>query len=520
MQMTAESLGQFRRKRLLIATLVTFLVLSLALVFRFFAEKKSIEQQSQQFAEVAVQRFDRMFSPLDVTADHSLSIIGQDCRQAQTKLIERLASLQIIRSSALVDNDRIYCSSIFGETDKSLSTTWPHLNATQRMLLTHDKHLLKGSPVLLLWTAHHQNPHSGVLQMINIELLINYLLEPNLPWIERVVFTVDGNSMEYGNPLIEPVFPAEDQSSLEAHSLRYPFSITLLGPPSTHIALMRLPSQLPLALMLSLLMGYIVWLAIANRMSPSWQISNGISGREFIVYCQPLINARTGQCDGIELLLRWNNPRQGWIPPDVFIPLAEQQNVIAPLTRFVLSETVRCLPVLPAHAGFHVAINISASHFRDQEIITDLKNIWWPAQPKLQLIVELTERDALPAVDQQVVTLLHDAGVKLAIDDFGTGHSSLSYLKTLNPDVLKIDKVFTAAIGTDAINATVTDMVISLAQRLNIALIAEGVETAEQAEYLRERGVDVLQGYHYARPMPLDDFPFWLKQQQKISSGR
>ena len=83
----------------------------------------------------------------------------------------------------------------------------------------------------------------------------------------------------------------------------------------------------------------------------------------------------------------------------------------------------------------------------------------------------------------------------MAIDDFGTGHSSLSYLKTLSPDVLKLDKVFTAAIGTDAINATVTDMVISLAQRLNIRLVAEGVETAEQASCLRQRGVDTLQGY-------------------------
>jgi len=113
-----------------------------------------------------------------------------------------------------------------------------------------------------------------------------------------------------------------------------------------------------------------------------------------------------------------------------------------------------------------------------------------------------------------VVSHLQKTGIKLAIDDFGTGHSSLSYLKMLNPDVLKIDKIFTASIGTDAINATVTDMVISLAQRLNISLVAEGVETAEQAAYLRERGVDSLQGYYFAHPMPLEDFPAWLREHQ------
>ena len=98
----------------------------------------------------------------------------------------------------------------------------------------------------------------------------------------------------------------------------------------------------------------------------------------------------------------------------------------------------------------------------------------------------------------------------LAIDDFGTGHNSLSYLKGLNPDVLKIDQSFTAAIGTDAVNATVTDMIITLAQRLKLKLVVEGVETAEQIAYLRERQVEAVQGYYYARPLPIQDFPAWL----------
>ena len=119
-----------------------------------------------------------------------------------------------------------------------------------------------------------------------------------------------------------------------------------------------------------------------------------------MVYCQPLIDGASGDCDGIELLLRWHNPRQGWISPDVFIPLAERQNLIAPLTRFVLSEAVRHLPQLPPHANFHIAINVAASHFRDRAIIDDLQALWWPANPGPRLVIELTERDALPVVDQ------------------------------------------------------------------------------------------------------------------------
>lgn len=510
-----QSVGQFRRKRLLIALVIAALVLILTLTFRYVEEKSRIEQQSLNFATRAIARFDRMFSPLDVSANNTLGLVGVTCNQVRFPLIEKIAALQTVRTVLLVQDDTIYCSSIYGPRRISFSQTYPQLAINnERMMLSTDEYLLKGSPVLLLWTPKSLDNRDGLLQIINIELMTNYLLEPQLPWVERAIFNVGGQSLEYGNPLIEHTVPSDDEVAYVQSSLRYPFSITLYGPSPARLALNTLPSQLPLAVLLSLLMGYIVWLATANRMSLSWQISYGITANEFMVYCQPLINARSGDCDGIELLLRWHNPRQGWIAPDVFIPLAERQNLIAPLTRFVIARVVEELPKLPQSPSFHIAINVAASHFRERAILEDLQRIWWPASPQPQLVVELTERDALPVIDQSVVAQLHEIGVRLAIDDFGTGHSSLAYLKDLKPDVLKIDKIFTAAIGTDAINATVTDMVISLAQRLNIALVAEGVETAEQADYLRERGVDQLQGYYYARPMPVEDFPRWLAQHQ------
>ncbi|MDZ7278226.1 EAL domain-containing protein [Pantoea eucrina] len=515
-----QFVGQFRRKRLLIAIAIATLVLVLTLTFRYVEEKSRIEQQSSNFASRAIERFDRIFSPLDVSANNTLGLVGVPCALVRYPLIEKIAALQTVRTMVLVEDDRIYCSSVYGPRNLSFSETYPEFALNnQHFLLTQDDDLLKGSPVLLLWTPKSLNNRDGLLQVINIEQMTNYLLEPQLPWVERAVFNVGGKSLEYGNPMIEPTEPADDEVAYEQASLRYPFTITLYGPSPARLALHSLPSQLPLALLLSLLMGYIVWLATANRMSLSWQISYGITANEFMVYCQPLINAKSGECDGIELLLRWHNPRQGWIAPDVFIPLAERQNLIAPLTRFVIARVVEALPSLPQCPHFHIAINVAASHFHNRAIVDDLQAMWWPANPLPKLVVELTERDALPVIDQTVVAQLHDIGVRLAIDDFGTGHSSLAYLKDLKPDVLKIDKIFTAAIGTDAINATVTDMVISLAQRLNIALVAEGVETAEQARYLCARGVDHLQGYYYARPMPIEDFPAWLAHYQAVLPG-
>lgn len=155
---------------------------------------------------------------------------------------------------------------------------------------------------------------------------------------------------------------------------------------------------------------------------------------------------------------------------------------------------------------------MAAEHFNTVSIIDDIRRIWLPVHPMPSLMLELTERTALSEIQYEQIKTLKEMGILLAIDDFGTGHSSLSYLKKLSPDVLKIDRGFTAAIGTDAVNATVTDTIIMLAQRLKLKLVAEGVETQEQADYLRSREVNALQGYYFAKPMPINVFPLWLQQ--------
>lgn len=123
------------------------------------------------------------------------------------------------------------------------------------------------------------------------------------------------------------------------------------------------------------------------------------------------------------------------------------------MTRFVLDEAVKHLDIFPKSRDFHINVNVAASHFHQGQIITDLQHCWFPAQPIQHLTLKLTERYALPEVNHRVVHQLQRLGIDLAIDDFGTGQSSLAYLETLNPNVLKIDKSFTVAIGTDAVNS-------------------------------------------------------------------
>ncbi len=146
----------------------------------------------------------------------------------------------------------------------------------------------------------------------------------------------------------------------------------------------------------------------------------------------------------------------------------------------MIAETARRLDAFPRDRHFHIAINVAARHFANGLLLRDLHNYWFSVDPVQQLVVELTERDVLQDGDQHMAEHLHFKGVQLAIDDFGTGNTSLSWLEKLRPDVLKIDRSFTSSVGIDSVNATVTDIIIALANRLHIVTVAEGVETLEQ----------------------------------------
>lgn len=515
MQKAKRIIKNYRRKRLIVCTLCALLTFVVTLSVRFISQRNLNQQRVEIFAKRAVDELDKVLIPLQAGRDALLPLIGKPCTGVLLQLRQQAAKLQTVRAIALVQGGTLYCSSIFGYRNVPVHDFQADLPARKALLrLTTDRVLIKGSPVLIQWFPSPLNAKDGVLEIINIGLLTTLLLEPQLPQITSASLTVADRHLLYGNGLVDALPPLNNNERYQISSRYFPFTITVNGPGATALALHHLPTQFPLAIMLSLLVGYIAWLATAYRMSFSREINLGLAQHEFELFCQPLLNARTKQCIGVEILLRWNNPRQGWISPDVFIPIAEEHHLIVPLTRYVMAETIRQRHVFPMNGQFHVGINVAPSHFRRGMLLKDINEYWFSAHPIQQLILEITERDALLDVDHRIARELHRQKVKLAIDDFGTGNSSFSWLETLRPDVLKIDKSFTAAIGSDAVNSTVTDIIIALGKKLNIELVAEGVETEEQAKYLRRHGVDILQGYLYAQPMPLRDFPKWLAGSQ------
>ncbi|QGH63321.1 EAL domain-containing protein [Serratia proteamaculans] len=514
MLMTQLAVSKYRYYRWLLAGAVGLAILLLSLYTRYYQEIGTIEQNRQVLATRTVAKINDLLTPAKQQAERSMPLLGSTCEEVIPTLRFRAAQNQALRAMLLVKDGVIYCSSLFGTRKYIFSTILPSVaNDGAKLVLRPSLSVAKGVPTLIMWTpAQPDNNSNGVLHVFNIELLANFLLEPQEPYAQRVVLNVGNYSLEYGRREILRSNTLTTDLRFTAKSARYPFSISLFGPQASMLALAALPRHIPLSLLISLLAAYVVYLLTANRMSLSYHIGHAISHREFRVYCQPIINAETGRCVGVEMLLRWKNKRQGWISPDVFIPLAEQHGLIIALTRYLMNTVVENLQLFPPRPSFYISINVAAEHFNGVTIIDDIRRLWLPAHPMPSLMLELTERTALSEIQYEQIKTLKEMGIMLAIDDFGTGHSSLSYLKKLSPDVLKIDRGFTAAIGTDAINATVTDTIITLAQRLKLRLVAEGVETAEQADYLRSREVNALQGFYFAKPMPINVFPLWLQQ--------
>ena len=230
-----------------------------------------------------------------------------------------------------------------------------------------------------------------------------------------------------------------------------------------------------------------------------------------MLYYQPLVDLKSGRILGGEALVRWQSPEQGLVAPGRFIPAAEHSGLIVPLGEWVLHEACRELAHWHAIGApwLLMAVNISPIQFRRGDVEeTVLRALAASGAPPSALELELTESILIDGAEQVLATIrrLQGLGVKLAIDDFGTGYSSLAYLKRFAVDKLKIDQSFVRDIVTDQDDAAIVRAVIQMARSLGLHVLAEGVETEAVAVELRAMNCDLVQGYHFGRPMPAAEF--------------
>ncbi len=252
--------------------------------------------------------------------------------------------------------------------------------------------------------------------------------------------------------------------------------------------------------------------AAQERLRIESALRSALERQEFVLHYQPQLDLAGGAIVGVEALLRWQHPELGMVAPQRFIGLAEETGLIVPIGAWVMrTACAQARAWMDAGLGqLRVAVNLSARQFAQRDLVQSVAQVLADTGlPPHLLELELTESLFVDDV-AQAVTLLHQLkalGVGLAIDDFGTGYSSLSYLRTFPIDVLKIDRSFVGQIAVDADQAAIVISIIALAHNLQLKVIAEGVETAGQRDFLRAHGCDEVQGYYFSRPVPAADIP-------------
>ena len=250
--------------------------------------------------------------------------------------------------------------------------------------------------------------------------------------------------------------------------------------------------------------------AAVERRTVEADLRGALSRGEFVLHYQPVIDLAAGRIIGAEALLRWQHAKRGLVNPDHFIPLAEETGLIRDIGTWVFAEGCRQLAAWKA-AGHELtlALNVSVRQLPEAlsvaHILTTLMNLGLAPR---QIVLEITEGVLLADSSdvQKWFVAAGAAGLQLAIDDFGTGYSSLSYLKRFPVHHVKIDKSFVRDMASDPADLALVEAILAMAHSLGLSVVAEGIESAEQAELLRARACELAQGYLYSKPLPADDF--------------
>ncbi|KRP57992.1 EAL domain-containing protein [Pseudomonas trivialis] len=481
--------------------------LALGVFILHWQAERTLKHNAVQAAQEAVRQFELMLDQTALATQALLPLAGQPCDQtAQLALREQVTRGPFVRATTLSWQENMYCTSLFGSDH--ISRIDPADYVEGRLWL------MKGNPVTpdtALLVYRRVDGDRGAFASID-----GYHLTNTLRLLSRhaqMVLQVGPNWLGDDGKAHATAVPIFAVAPYHLASERYHLSVSA-GMPAGEVwrhMQARYPAMFSMVLFFSVLAGLLAH-SLQKRVSPpTHELRRALGANEFLAYFQPVVRGDTREWAGCEVLMRWQHPKEGLVRPDLFIPLAEDCGLIVPMTRALLRQTAE---QLAPHAGllkpgFHIAVNITARHCRNLELVEDCRAFLAAFPPgHVTLVLELTERELIEPTDitRRLFTALHELGVMIAIDDFGTGHSSLGYLRNFHVDYLKIDQSFVAMIGVDALSRHILDSIIELSAKLDLTIIAEGVETAEQHEYLTAHGVDFLQGYLFGRPLPGTEF--------------
>lgn len=503
--------------RLLCALLVFTLPVTLGLWELHANYLNTLSKQSEFAASRAMKLMEVMLDHAEEHNRNMLPLLNHPCETALFAMRKLVVLAPFVRTTNLIADGNIYCNSLLG------SVSWQddasgYSDGVLRLLPGNG--ILPRHPVL---AVRSQATQGDVLSTIDREYL-RIMLTLSAPSQGEILLRVGDEWLNHRGDLMEgsPRLPTLAASDIT--SSRYPISMYAgMDIASVWRGLWQVRYlTISLLLCFSFSIALLVWWLLGRPGSMEGDLKRALHAREFVPYLQPLVSCGDGRLKGAEVLMRWQHPVSGLIRPDLFIPQAEESGMIVPMTRQLMQQVAEQLSAWQREMpdDFHIGINISAVHCRDRTLVRECRAFLDHFSPgRVVLVLELTERELLVANDQTLALFreLDDMGVRLAIDDFGTGHSSLRYLQEFRVDYLKIDRSFIGRIGTESLSEHIVDNVIDLGSRLGLSLVAEGVETLEQADYLRGKGVDYLQGYLFGMPMPLQQFCESLPARVKVA---
>jgi sensor c-di-GMP phosphodiesterase-like protein len=327
--------------------------------------------------------------------------------------------------------------------------------------------------------------------------------------LKAFVGIISGNGVPLGGAGERPAGDGNALIDARSRSNTFGFDIEVVAPrsmlPLDHQNLRWIGNFLGAVI----LVGVAAFLILLPRQKPDNPVSQleaALEGGEFVPYYQPVVDIRSGQLHGAEVLVRWRKPDGSLVLPGAFVPLAESSGLIHEMTRQLMRRVcTEAGQAIGRRPGLKISFNFAGKLFGDETIVKDVRKIFSASPIKLsQVVLEVTERDPIENLAQarQVIAALQAIGVRIAIDDVGTGHSGLSYMLKLGVDIIKIDKMFVDAIGTDRNSTTIVETLVDLAHNMRMDVIAEGVENFEQVMHLREVGIRSAQGYVFAPPLP------------------
>ena len=265
---------------------------------------------------------------------------------------------------------------------------------------------------------------------------------------------------------------------------------------------------LPIGLVLGMALAAAVLFLARQRASLRSALRVALKRKEFVLHYQPIVDLASRRMVGVEALLRWPTAKEIGARPELFIQAAEECGLIERLTEYVLNQLTLDGPrFFSRYPDCYISVNVSSPDLLSGNVVDLLRRlIATPGVTAKNIIVEITEHSFIePNSANRTIAAIHAMGIRVTIDDFGTGYSSLSHLTSLKADSLKIDKVFVDAIGTGSVTSEVVMHIIEMARALNMSLISEGVETQQQADFLREHGVPYAQGWLFSMALTLDD---------------